>query len=132
MTASFILGFKDIDKTKLSIAGGKAVNLGELSRIEGIHVPEGFCITTEAFERIIAGTPRMNELIGQLSSLKAEDRDKTGKLSDEIRRIIEGTPIPRNIKEELSRFLSGIGEKEAYAVRPCSYPSKAWSPKLAG
>ena len=51
--SSFVLGFQDIDKTKLKVVGGKGANLGELTRIEGIHVPDGFCISTEAFKRII-------------------------------------------------------------------------------
>jgi phosphoenolpyruvate synthase/pyruvate phosphate dikinase len=54
--SSYILGFQEIDKTKLAIVGGKGANLGELSRIEGIHVPDGFCISTEAFKRIIGET----------------------------------------------------------------------------
>ena len=39
---SYVLGFQDIDRTKLVLVGGKGANLGELSRIEGIQVPEGF------------------------------------------------------------------------------------------
>ena len=46
---SCILGFQEIDKTKLAMVGGKGANLGELSRIDGIRVPEGFCVTTEAY-----------------------------------------------------------------------------------
>ena len=51
--SSYVLSFQDIDKTKLMVVGGKGANLGELSKIEGIPVPEGFCISTEAFKRII-------------------------------------------------------------------------------
>jgi pyruvate,water dikinase len=68
--SSFVLSFQDIDKTKLMLVGGKGANLGELSRIEGIQVPDGFCISTEAFQRIIGETPSMNELLDQLSLLK--------------------------------------------------------------
>ena len=49
---SYVLGFQEIDKTKLAMVGGKGANLGELSRIEGIRVPEGFCVTTEAYKEI--------------------------------------------------------------------------------
>ncbi|WP_127554589.1 phosphoenolpyruvate synthase [Actinoplanes sp. OR16] len=35
------------------VAGGKGANLGELSRIGGVRVPGGFCVTTEAFERVL-------------------------------------------------------------------------------
>jgi rifampicin phosphotransferase len=34
--SSFVLGFQEIDQTKLAVVGGKGANLGELSRIEGI------------------------------------------------------------------------------------------------
>lgn len=105
---SFVFGFQDIDKTNLEAVGGKGANLGELTRIEGIHVPDGFCISTEAFKRIIAETPSINELLDRLSLLKVEDRDKIGELSREIRRAIEGTAIPQDIREEITRHLSVI------------------------
>jgi pyruvate,water dikinase len=112
-----VLGFQDIDKTKRRVVGGKGANLGELFKIEGIHVPDGFCISTEAFKRIIVETPAINELLDQLSLLKVKDRDKIGELSGEIRRIMEGIAIPQDIHEEITRHLSGFGEKNAYAIR---------------
>ncbi|HVB22830.1 MAG TPA: phosphoenolpyruvate synthase [Ktedonobacteraceae bacterium] len=115
--SSYVLGFQDIDKTKLMVVGGKGANLGELSRIEGIRVPDGFCISTEAFQRIIGETSSIHELLDQLSLLKVEDRDKIGELSGEIRRVIEGIAIPQGIHEEITRFLSRLDEKNAYAVR---------------
>src|SRR3954463_573698 len=95
--SSYVLGFQEIDKTKLMLVGGKGANLGELSRIEGIRVPDGFCISTEAFKRIIEETPSLNELLDQLSLLKVEDRDKIAELSRDIRRVIEAIAIPQDI-----------------------------------
>lgn len=115
--SSFILGFQDIDKTQLMLVGGKGANLGELSSLEGVLVPEGFCISTEAFKRIIGETSSINELLDQLSLLKVEDRKKIGELSGEIRSFIEGIAIPQDINEEITQQLSRLGEKNAYAVR---------------
>ncbi len=115
--SNFVLGFQDIDRTKLMVVGGKGANLGELSRIEGIRVPDGFCISTEAFKKIMKETPSIRALLDQLSLLKVEDRDKIRKLSGEIRLCLEGTAIPRDIHEEVIRFLSCFDEKSAYAVR---------------
>ncbi len=115
--SSFVLDFQDIDKTKLMVVGGKGANLGELSRIKGICVPDGFCISTEAFKRIIGGTPAIDELLDRLALLKVEDREKISELSAEIRAIMEGTAIPEDIKEEITRRLATTGEKNAYAVR---------------
>ncbi|MFE8597364.1 phosphoenolpyruvate synthase [Archangium violaceum] len=114
---SYVLGFQDLDKTKRMVAGGKGANLGELSRIEGIRVPDGFCISTEAFKRIIGEIPSLGGLVDQLSLLKAEDRDKIGKLSGEIRGAIEGVAIPEDILEGITRLLSRLGEENAYAIR---------------
>jgi len=115
--SSYVLGFRDIDKTKIMVVGGKGANLGEISKVEGIRVPDGFCISTEAFKRIIGETPSINELLDQLSLLKVEDRNKISELSGEIRRLIEGIAIPEDIHEELARHLSRLGEENAYAVR---------------
>ncbi len=115
--SSYVLGFQDIDKTKLMVVGGKGANLGELSRIEGIRVPDGFCISTEAFKRIIGETSSINELLDQLSLLKVEDLDEIGVLSGEIRRVIEGIAIPDDMNEEITRLLARLGEENAYAVR---------------
>ena len=114
---SYVLGFQEIDKTKIMVVGGKGANLGEISKVEGIPVPDGFCISTEAFKRIIGETPSINELLDQLSLLKVEDRNKISELSGEIRRLIEGITIPEDIQEELARHLSRLGEENAYAVR---------------
>jgi rifampicin phosphotransferase len=129
---SYVLGFQDIDKTKLMIVGGKGANLGELSKIEGIRVPDGFCVSTEAFKRIIGEASSINELLDRLSLLKVEDRDKIGELSGEIRRVIEGIAIPADITEEITRFLSRLGEKDAYAVRSSATAEDLPSASFAG
>jgi pyruvate,water dikinase len=114
---SYVFGLQDVDKTKIMVVGGKGANLGEISKIEGIRVPDGFCISTEAFKRIMGETSSINELLGQLSLLKVEDRGKISELSGEIRGVIEGIAIPEDINEEVTRHLSRLGEDTAFAVR---------------
>jgi pyruvate,water dikinase len=115
--SSFVFGFQEIDKKALGIVGGKGTNLGELTRIEGIHVPDGFCISTEAFKRIIGETPRVNELLDRLSLLKVEDRDKIRELSGEIRGTIESAAIPQGLVKEIVDHLKKFSENDPYAVR---------------
>lgn len=115
--SSYVLGFRDADKTRISVVGGKGANLGEISRIEGLRVPDGFCISTEAFKRILGGTSSIDELLNQVSLLKVGDRERIRELSGELRRIIEGIAIPGDIQDELTRQLSRLGEDNAYAVR---------------
>ncbi|GFZ31096.1 phosphoenolpyruvate synthase [Clostridium zeae] len=115
--SSYVLGFQEVDKTKIMFVGGKGANLGELSRVEEIRVPDGFCISTEAFKRVIGEKSSINELLDQLSLLKVEDRDEIVELSGEIRKVIEGIAITEDISEEITHLLSRLGEREAYAVR---------------
>lgn len=114
---AYVLGFQEVDRTKIRVVGGKGANLGELSRLEGIRVPDGFCVSTEAFERVMAEAPTIGELLDRLELLKAEDRDEIRELGAEIRRVIEGIAIPEDVQEAITRFLSRLGEQDAYAVR---------------
>lgn len=51
-----VLGFEEIDRTQVAVVGGKGASLGELSRLEGIRVPPGFCVTVDACARIASGS----------------------------------------------------------------------------
>ncbi len=115
--SSFVLGFQDIDKTKLMIAGGKGANLGELSKIDGIQVPEGFCVTTEAYKRTISQVSEFHDLLAQLSLLKVEDRERIGEISKKLRAVIEGTVMAKDIEKAITHFITKLGESNAYAVR---------------
>lgn len=117
MMNSYVLWFKDLDRTKLMIAGGKGANLGELSRMEEIHVPEGICISTEAFRKIVGEKTATQALLDRLSLLKVEDRHKISTLSTEIRKAIEEIALPKDFVEEIDLCIYRLGEKDAYAIR---------------
>ena len=114
---SYVLGFQEIDKTKFAMVGGKGTNLGELSRIAGISVPEGFCVTTEAYKRIIGQAPEYETLVEQLSLLKMKDRESIREISAKIRSVIEGTTIAKDIDEAVTSHLTKLGDNNADAVR---------------
>ena len=113
----YVLGFQEIDRTQVAAVGGKGAHLGELSRIEGIRVPAGFCVTTDAFQRILAEAPSLDDRLDRLSRLKPDDREAIRALSAEIRRTIEGIAIPDDLTTAVTRVLARLGEQAAYAVR---------------
>ncbi len=114
---SYVLSFQEVDKTKISMVGGKGANLGELSRITEILVPEGFCVTTEAYKKIIENNEELKGLLDELSHFGVEDIEKIREISSEIRKVIEGITIPEVINEEIARSILRLGEKDSYAVR---------------
>src|SRR5438552_14940123 len=106
---SYVLGFQEIDQTQVAIVGGKGAHLGELSRIEGIRVPAGFCVTTDAFRRIMAEAPSIDERLDRLSRLNPADRVAIRTLSAEIRRFIEGIAIPDDLAAAITPALARPG-----------------------
>src|ERR687896_1749032 len=113
----YVLGFQEIDQTQVSVAGGKGAHLAELSRIEGIRVPAGFCVTTDAFQRIMAEAPSIDDRLDRLSRLKPDDREAIRALSTEIRQTLEGIAIPDDLAAAITGALARLGEHAAYAVR---------------
>jgi rifampicin phosphotransferase len=113
----YVLGFDEIDKSNLILAGGKGTNLGELSRISGIGVPNGFCVTTAAYNKITENNPELNSLLDELALLKAEDRQRISEICAKIRTVLDSTPIPQDIAAQIDAHHKKLGEKDAFAVR---------------
>ncbi len=111
----YVLDLTDIDKTQVAAAGGKGAHLGELSRIAGVRVPSGFCVTTAAFQRVMALAPSTDKRLDRLSRLEPDDTAAIRALSAELRQTIESIAIPDNVADELICQLES--EEPAFAVR---------------
>ena len=117
MTEQYVRDLQEVDRTQVAVVGGKGAHLGELSRIEGIRVPAGFCVTTDAFRRIMAEAPSIDDQLDRLSRLDPDDREAIRALSAEIRRDIEGIAIPDDLAAAVTDALARLGEQAACAVR---------------
>lgn len=117
MIEQYVCDLQEVDETQVAVVGGKGAHLGGLSRIEGIRVPAGFCVTTDAFRRIMAEAPSIDDRLDQLSRLDPDDREAIRTLSAEIRRTIEGITVPGDLAAAITRALTRLGEPAGYAVR---------------
>ncbi|MFF1481569.1 rifamycin-inactivating phosphotransferase [Streptomyces sp. NPDC058301] len=122
MTGQYVVDLQEVDETQVAVVGGKGAHLGELSRIEGIRVPGGFCVTTDAFRRVMAEAPSIDERLDQLSRLtqcneEGDDREAIRTLSAQLRRTIEGIAVPGDLAAAITHALARAGEQAAYAVR---------------
>ncbi len=113
----YVLDFQEIDHTHVAVVGGKGALLGELSRIEGIPVPPGWCVTTEAFQRTLAHVPSIDDRLDRLAHVKPDDRDAIRALSAEIRQAVREVAVPEDLASAITRPLARFGEQAAYAVR---------------
>ncbi|TQR46503.1 phosphoenolpyruvate synthase [Paenibacillus popilliae] len=115
--SSFVLGFQEMKNNQLLLVGGKGLNVGELSKIEGIQVPEGFCVTTVGYQKAVEQNETYHSLLNRLTMLNIEDRDQIGEISRKVREILLETEIPSDVVQAVSQYLSQFGEEHAYAVR---------------
>src|SRR5512133_4367215 len=117
MIERYVLDLHEVDEMQVALVGGKGAHLGGLSRIDGIRVPAGFCVTTDAFRRIMAEAPSIDDRLDQVSRLNPDDGEAIRALSAEIRQTLEGVAIPGDLAAAITRALARLGEQAAYAVR---------------
>jgi len=127
-----VLRLEEIDRTQVALAGGKGANLGELSRIEGIRVPPGFCVTTDAFRRIMTSAPRIDDQLDRLERLDPDDRQAIRTLSAQIRRTVEGIAIPGDLAAAITSSVARLGGQAAYAVRSSATAEDSPTASFAG
>ncbi|MEV4345782.1 rifamycin-inactivating phosphotransferase [Actinoplanes sp. NPDC049596] len=120
--SGYVVGLDEIDRTWVALVGGKGAQLGELARIGGVRVPSGFCVTTEAFERVVTASPVISELLDRLG----EDDDKVGA---ELRRAVETVAVPDDL---VAAITARIDERGAYAVRSSGTAEDSAGASFAG
>ncbi|WP_405112942.1 phosphoenolpyruvate synthase [Paenibacillus sp. FSL K6-1217] len=114
---SLVIGLKEMDNAQLLLAGGKGANLSRLSRMEGIHVPEGFCVTIEGYQEATRNNEAYHALLDRLAVVQAEDPAQLADISRAIRQTIESAEIPPGVVAAVTQQLSRLGDDQAYAVR---------------
>jgi len=116
----YVVALDEVDRSRVTTCGGKAAHLGELLRIEGVTVPSGFCVTTDAFRRVVAEAPSVD-----LSRLDPDDRAA-------IRQAVEAVPIPEDVAAAITGALERLGAGGAYAVRSSATVEDSPTASFAG
>lgn len=113
----YVTAFQQIGSTDVAEVGGKGAHLGELSRVDGVRVPDGFCVTTEAFQRVVGEVPSIGAQLDLLSRVTPDDHAAIRALSADIRRVVEGVTVPGDLVAAIGGALARLGEGDSYAVR---------------
>ncbi len=115
-----VLWLDEVDKDDVPIVGGKAANLGELLRV-GIPVPEGFVVDGKTFMDFIENSGLKEKIVEILNSINVEDTKQLEEASKKIREMIESTPMPKDVEEEIKqayrKLCEEAGEEVFVAVR---------------
>lgn len=104
-THDLVIEFDQIDADSLPLVGGKAANLGVLTR-GGFPVPQGFCLTTSAY-REVAGTAGLDEV---LHALTTADPASVPPLAGRARDLVLGAPVPAAVSAAIRIGYARIGD----------------------
>lgn len=114
-----VVEFKDIDKSDLSLVGGKGANLGEMTKA-GFPVPSGFAVTVPAYNLFLEENNISKQIYEILSISDIEDPQQLEEACNKIQKIIKFSKFPESVFKELVsayRKLSGRFKKAEVAVR---------------
>jgi rifampicin phosphotransferase len=104
-----VLPLAAIDAGMVDLAGGKAANLGELTRA-GLPVPPGFCVTTAAYSLAAAGA-ELAPILHELAALPAEAGDRAAPLAAAARARLHEAPVPAAVTEAILRAYADLGDE---------------------
>jgi phosphohistidine swiveling domain-containing protein len=97
----------DVDRTTLPIVGGKAANLGELIRA-GLPIPDGFCVTTTAYELVTEGAS-LDPILENLAHTHADDTSRQAELAAAARTALLAAPVPSTLTEAIVEAYRKLG-----------------------
>lgn len=109
--AKLVRKFEEMTKKDIQEAGGKAANLGELTKA-GFNVPPGFCVTSDALSYLIEESgiqTRIDEIIAELDY---EDFGGLDQKTSEIREMIASAEIPGDLLKEISDAVKSLADPE--------------------
>ena len=133
--SNLVLSLDDLSKEEVGIAGGKGANLGEM-RKAGFPVPDGFVVTTEAFELFARGNDLEKKIGWLLAKIDANNPKKLETYTSMIRLIIESSRIPKAIVEEVlaayDQVCKKAGKRVPVAVRSSATAEDSRNASFAG
>ena len=110
----FIKHFGELASSDIDQAGGKAANLGELTRA-GLPVPPGFVVLTEAYRAYIA-EHQMHEQITALAAAASDDPAGYDEAAAQIKALFEDE-VSDTLRTEIAEAYAALGEDVPVAVR---------------
>jgi pyruvate,water dikinase len=112
----YVLWFHEIDKDDVDKVGGKGANLGEMTQA-GFPVPEGFVVTSSAYKHMIDVNNLQDKIKAVLKGLDVEDAVALNRASKQVKDLVEKSPFPKDIEEQVFKAYDKLGQDPWVAVR---------------
>ncbi len=124
-----VLPLSAIDRAAIAIAGGKAANLGELTRA-GFPVPPGFSVSTAAYS-LVAESAGLEPTLAVLAATRAEDTARLAELAATARARLLSAPVPTAVADAVAAAYRTLGNSTFVPVAVRSSASAEDLPEAA-
>ncbi len=125
-----ILPLVEVTKKNKDQVGEKMANLGEISSLPGIMVPQGFVITASATRHFLTAD-HIAEINRLLQVVDPEDLDDLYKTCEEMQKIVMAASLPPDLEVLLQSHFNRL-EKETYPNCRVAMRSSALGEDTAG
>jgi pyruvate,water dikinase len=129
----WIIHLQDVTARDERVIGGKAAKLANLAQA-GFRVPEGFCLTTQAYDAFLTHGDLV-DLVRMELGRKPLEHMRWEEIWDAALRIRSGftvRPIPAELRGAIVKALDELGEGTAVAVRSSAPGEDAAERSFAG
>ncbi len=109
MKSSYIRWFEEVRKGDIAVVGGKGASLGELYA-NHISVPNGFCITAQAYAYFLLAEGLQDTIRELLAPLDPENTAKLEKVSHTIQDLILKQKFPLDLREQIDAAYNVLTE----------------------
>ncbi len=109
-----MLPYDQINKEMVDWVGGKNANLGELRTRAKLPTPEGFAITTKAYEFFLEKNELIDEINRMRRDLDANDPVAVNEVSEEIQKLIIKAKVPAELESAIIQSYGTMSEKLGY------------------
>jgi pyruvate,water dikinase len=127
----YVLFFDEISEEYFPFVGGKGYNLAKLSK-SGFLVPDGFCITTIAYQKFIETSTEMENFFDLMDQVDPDDIERLRILGQRIREHLRALKMPDDVKTSILDGLNSSGIERTYAVRSSATAEDLPSASFAG
>jgi len=107
----WILSYTRINREMIDWVGGKSANLGEVLNGVNLPIPEGFAITTRAFDFFLSANELVDEINKKKMELDPNQPETVNLVSEEIQRLIISAPVPGELKDAILSAYDAMVER---------------------
>ena len=116
---TYTIPFSQLNKTNISIAGGKGANLGEMVTA-GFPIPPGFVLSTAAYDTFATENNLQQPIIDLASKVRATEPQTSETASTAIKKLFLTATMPKRIQADVLAayaHLTTDGTQLSVAVR---------------